>query len=245
LRYKRALELDPENKLFKEQYEKYLRIEKEAADISDYVITISEFDEKYMEQFSSPKKMVTISNIHYVKTSIEKTLKFEDRKDILFIGSSHTPNIDALYFLYNDIMPLVWEEIPDLKVNIIGNVKDCIKDINNPNFIFQGYVPSIEDFFISNRLMVAPLRYGAGVKGKIGQAFEYFLPVVTTNIGAEGMKLTQRTNALIYDEATAFAQAIIELYNNKPLWLTLQQNSANSLQPFSIEKLNAQLLKIN
>ena len=244
LRYKRAIELEPKNALYKKQYSKYLSIEAEAAKAADYVITISDFEEKYMEQFCEAKKIITISNIHYRKTSIENTLPFEDRKDIIFIGSSHTPNIDALYFLYNDIMPIVWKEIPDLKVNIIGNVKDCIKDISHPNFIFQGYVPNIETFFFSNKLMVASLRYGAGVKGKIGQAFEYFLPIVTTSIGAEGMQLVNEENALINDNSVGFANAIIKLYTNKGLWLKLQSNSEKSLSPFSKQKLKEQLLKI-
>ncbi len=244
LRYKRAIELEPKNALYKKQYSKYLNIEAEAAKVADHVITISEFEEKYMEQFCDAKKIITISNVHYIKTSIENTLPFEERKDILFIGSSHTPNIDALYFLYNDIMPLVWKEIPELKVNIIGNVKDCIKDISHPNFIFQGYVPNIETFFFSNKLMVASLRYGAGVKGKIGQAFEYFLPVVTTSIGAEGMQLVNEENALINDDIAGFANSIIKLYSDKKLWLKLRKNSEKSLSPFSKQTLKEQLLKI-
>lgn len=245
LRYKRAIESEPKNALYRKQFSKYLSIEAEAARAADYVITISDFEEKYMDQFCDAKKIITISNIHYVKTSLENTLPFEERNYILFIGSSHAPNIDALYFLYNDIMPIVWKEIPDLKVNIIGNVKDCIKDINNPNFVFQGYVPNIETFFFSNKLMVASLRYGAGVKGKIGQAFEYFLPVITTSIGAEGMQLVNDENALINDDSVGFANSIIKLYSNKELWLKLQSNSEKSLIPFSKQKLKEQLLKIN
>jgi len=171
-------------------------------------------------------------------------LPFEDRKDMLFIGSSHTPNVDSIYYLYNEIMPLVWKEIPDLKVNIIGNVNNSIKDIKNPNFEFHGYVENIDDYFISNKFMIAPLRYGAGVKGKVGQAFEYYLPVITSSIGAEGMHLINKENALIEDTAEGFANAIINLYTHKELWKTLQSNSENSLEPFSIKNLKEQILKI-
>jgi O-antigen biosynthesis protein len=245
LRYERAAELELENKLYKKQKDRYLKIERNAAKLADHVITISEFDEKYMHQFCDAKKIITISNIHYIKTNLQKTLNFEDRKDILFIGSQHAPNIDALYFLYNEIMLHVWKKIPDLKVNVIGNVKDCIKNINHPNFIFRGYVPNIEPYFFSNRLMIAPLRYGAGVKGKIGQAFEYFLPVVTTSIGAEGMHLINNENALINDDPVQFANSIIKLYCDKELWLRLQNNSEKSLWPFSLEKLKQEILKLN
>ena len=244
LRLKRAIDLEPNNETFKKQFIRYKIIEEKAAKQADYVVTISSFEEKYMKQFCDAEKLMTISNIHYIKTSLEKTLTFENRKDIVFIGSLHAPNIDALYFLYNDIMPLVWKILPNIKVNVIGNVNDCVKDIEHPNFIFRGYVPDIEAYFISNKLMVAPLRYGAGVKGKIGQAFEYFLPVVTTSIGAEGMQLVNNESALINDEAKGFADAIIKLYTNKETWITLQNNSENNLAPFSIKKLKQQLLKI-
>ena len=244
LRYKRAWELEPKNLLYKKEYEKYRQVEAYAASISDFVITISSFEEHYMAQFCAPEKIVTISNIHYPKIAIEKTLPFEERKDILFIGSSHTPNIDALYFFYNEIMPIVWQQLPGLKVNIIGNVKDFIKDIDHPNFVFHGFVPDVEEYFSSNKLMVAPLRYGAGVKGKIGQAFEYYLPVVTTLTGAEGMQLTTGENALINDDKEGFAHAVIRLYSDKDIWLKLQSNSEKSLHPFSKHKLKEQLLKI-
>lgn len=244
LRYERAAELEPENKFYKEQREKYLGKEVNAAKVADYVITISEFEESYMRQFCDAKKIITISNIHYIKTSLQKTLPFEDRKDVLFIGSKHAPNIDALYFLYFEIMPLVWVKFPEMKVNIIGNVSECIKDISHPNFIFHGYVVDIEEHFLINRLMIAPLRYGAGVKGKIGQAFEYFLPVVTTSSGAEGMKLINYENALIYDVADEFANSIVRLYTDKDLWLKLQGNSEKSLRPFSKVNLKVQLSNI-
>ena len=244
IRFKRAAELEPNNKLYKKQYKKYIKIESDAATIVDYVITISEIDEKYMREFCEANKIITVSNIHYIKTSLEKTLSFEDREDILFIGSQHAPNIDALYFLFNEIMPVVWRKIPHLKVNVIGNVKDCIKDIVHPNFIFKGYIPNIETEFFSNKIMVAPLIYGAGIKGKIGQAFEYFLPVITTSIGAEGMQLTNNENAIIVDDSQDFANSIIKLYSDKELWLKLQSNSEKNLLPFSKEKLKEQLLKI-
>ena len=244
LRYKRAVELEPENIKFKKQYERYKRIEEDAAKKADYVITISDFEKKYMGQFCNPEKIITVSNIHYTKTAIERSLPFEQREDILFIGSTHAPNIDAIYFLYNEIMPLVWKQLPHLKVNVIGNVNELIKDVHHPDFILHGYVPDIEAYFLSNKLMVAPLRYGAGVKGKIGQAFEYYLPLVTTSIGAEGMQLTDAENALISDDKEGFANAVIRLYTDKALWLKLQSNSEKSLAPFSKENLKTQLLKI-
>ncbi len=237
LRLKRAIELGESKKSNTRRYNKYYKIETQDIKKADKIITISDFEFQYMQKFFDKDKLITISNIHYPKIEIEKTLPFEDRKDILFIGSQHTPNVDALYFLFNEIMPLVWKELPELKVNIIGNINELVKDITHPNFVFQGFVPDVTDFFISNKMNIAPLRYGAGVKGKIGQSFEYYLPVVTTSIGAEGMKLVDRENALINDTPEGFAANIIALYSDKDLWKHLQNNSEASLKPFSRENL--------
>ncbi len=245
LRIKRSIEIEPSRISLRKKYIKYKKIEIKASQLADYTIAISDFEKKYMAGFCNESKLKIISNIHYPKIDIKKTYPFEDRKDILFIGSTHTPNIDAIYYLFNEIMPLVWKEIPDLKVNIIGNVIEEIKDINDSRFIFRGYVPDIEEYFISNKLMVAPLRYGAGVKGKIGQAFEYYLPVVTSSIGSEGMHLENFKNALIEDTAEGFAKNIIQLYNDKELWTKLQDNSEESLKPFSRENLKNIISQIN
>jgi O-antigen biosynthesis protein len=238
LRYKRAIQLEPTRISLRKKYKKYFEIETKLARKVDYVIAISDIEKEIMKDYFAADKLITISNIHYPKIEKDKTLCFENRNDLLFIGSTHSPNIDALYYLYNEIMPIVWKSNSGIKVNVIGNVNEKINDISHPNFIFQGFVPDIVDFFISSKMMIAPLRYGAGVKGKIGQAFEYYLPVITTSIGAEGMKLVNKKNALIDDTKEDFAKAIINLYSDKELWIKLQGNSEDSLSSFSIENLN-------
>lgn len=243
LRYHRAIELNPTQISLRKKYSKYLEIETKMAQKADHVITISDIEKEIMTKFIDADKLTTISNIHYPKIKKEDTLSFEDRANLLFIGSAHSPNIDAIHYLYDDIMPLVWKKLPEVKLTIIGNLIDKV-NINHPKFIFEGYVPDIETAFINTKIMIAPLRYGAGVKGKVGQAFEYYLPVITSSIGAEGMNLVNKENALIEDTKEGFATAIIELYTNKELWLKLQNNSEQSLTPFSRENLDQTLSAI-
>jgi glycosyltransferase involved in cell wall biosynthesis len=244
LRYKRAIELDPKRISLKKRYRKYYKIETVLAKKANIVIAISEQEKEVISSYIEKSKIIVISNIHYPKIDLKNTNSFEERNNILFIGSAHKPNIDALYFLNEKIMPLVWGKLPHLKVEIIGNLDKEISDINHPNIIFHGYVPEIESFFNSTKFMIAPLRYGAGVKGKIGQSFEYYLPLITTNIGAEGMFLKHNINALIANDSEDFANEIINLYENKSLWLKLQNNSEESLKPFSRELLKKILKKI-
>lgn len=237
LRYQRAIEIDPNRISLKKRYKKYFIIETKLAKKVDFVIAISDKEKAFMSDYLPNNEIVTISNVHYPKVKQEDIPTFENRENLLFIGSSHTPNIDAVHYLYNEIMPLVWAKLPNIKVQIIGSVNKEINSITHENIEFLGFVEHVEPYFLNSKLMIAPLRYGAGVKGKVGQAFEYYLPVVTTSIGAEGMFLENEINAMIADNATDFANKIMEVYTQNEVWEKLSNNSELSLYPFSKEKL--------
>jgi hypothetical protein len=238
LRFKRAIELEPNRISLKKKYRKYFKIETILSKKADFVIAISENEKNIISNYVDKDKVVVISNIHYPKIKSSETNSFEKRKDLLFVGSAHSPNVDSIYFLNQEIMPLVWEKLPNLIVIVIGNVNEKITIPINEKIVLKGYVNDIVPYFNQTKMMIAPLRYGAGVKGKIGQAFEYYLPVITTPIGAEGMDLKDNQNAIIRENATDFANSIIDLYHNKELWLKLQNNSEDSLSSFSKEHLH-------
>lgn len=244
LRYKRAIELEPNRISLKKNYKHFFRLETVIAPQLDYIVAISDKEKETMAKYADKNKIITISNIHYPKIDISERKNFHESKGIIFIGSIHEPNIDAVKFLYEKIMPIVWKTNPELEVSVIGNVADKLDIKQYPKFKFLGFVESIEEHFMNSRIMVAPLRFGAGVKGKIGQAFEYFFPVVTTDIGAEGMQLTDQKNVLIANDENSFAKAIIQLNNNEELWNTLSKHSVDSLKPFSIEAVSNTLKKL-
>lgn len=243
LRFQRAAEIGENVKLNQKLFQKYLKIEKQCSEVSDIVIAISDVEKEYMEKMVKSSKVLTISNIHYPKVDRENLLSFSDRKDILFIGSRHAPNVDAVKWLYSEIMPKVWNVLPDVKVNVVGNVGNSIQDIRDKRMLFHGFVPEVTTFFLENKMTISPLRYGAGVKGKVGQSFEYYLPVVTTSIGAEGMKLENGVHALIADDADLFAKNIIDLYTNNVLWSSLQNNTQQSLSTFSVQSVQQVIKK--
>ena len=245
LRFKRAIEIEPNRISLKKNYKHFFHLETVIAPQLDYIIAISDKEKEIMSQYADRDKIITISNIHEPKIDISERKNFHESNGIIFIGSIHEPNIDAVKFLYEKIMPLVWKTNPELQVSVIGNVADKLDIRQYPRFKFLGFVESIEEYFINSKIMVAPLRFGAGVKGKIGQAFEYFFPVVTTDIGAEGMRLTDGKNVLIANDENSFAQAILRLNNDEELWNTLSKNSIDSLKPFSIEAVSSTLKEIN
>jgi glycosyltransferase involved in cell wall biosynthesis len=160
-----------------------------------------------------------IPNIHE-EISLSEKVAFDQRSGLVFIGSyNHPPNIDAVKWLCLEIMPLVWVSHPDITVNLLGsNLKDEVKELASDKVIVTGYVPEVEPYFQKSRIFVAPLRFGAGMKGKIGQSLSLGLPTITTKIGAEGMGLIDHQDVLIADTAEEFAQAVIELYDHRELW---------------------------
>src|SRR5690606_29308341 len=144
------------------------------------------------------------------------------------------PNQDAIRFLHDEIMPIVWKEIPGLKVNIIGSyATDFVKALNTETFNIIGFVDDVKEYFNNSRLFIAPLRYGAGIKGKIGQSLEYSLPLVTTSIGAEGFDFMDKEEVMIANTAEEIADKIINLYTDKKLWEFTSDTCESILEPFS------------
>jgi glycosyltransferase involved in cell wall biosynthesis len=206
--------------------------------ISDAVISISDEEMDTVSANGVRKdKIFTVSNIH--KPVDYVPLSFSEREGLLFIGGyNHLPNIDAVKFLHDQIMPLVWAKNSKIKIFILGPdfPEDLKQKYHSDKFQILGYQKTVDFWFENARVFVAPLRYGAGVKGKIGQALEFKLPVITTGIGAEGMSLEDEKTALISDENPQnFADKILELYDNESLWQTLHENSLLPLSKFSIE----------
>lgn len=153
--------------------------------------------------------------------------KFAERQDIVFVGGfQHTPNIDAVKYFVAEIMPLLRQYLPGIRFYAVGSkVPDEIKALASDDVIITGFVEDLTSLLDSMRISVAPLRYGAGIKGKIGTAMAVGLPVVATTLAAEGMSLTDGDNVLIADDPENFAQAIKKLYEDENLWNKISQKS--------------------
>jgi glycosyltransferase involved in cell wall biosynthesis len=233
------------NEKVKKEAEKYKHIEVENSKKADKVVTISDADKEALKEFyPNEEKMITISNIHQYKNLKQEHL--ERRSGLFFIGGfSHKPNEDAIAFLYNEIMPLVWKVNKDIKVTIVGSypTKEILA-LNSDRFSVLGFVEDISLYFNSSRVFIAPLRFGAGVKGKIGQSLEYGLPVITTDVGAEGFEFGTHASKLIDNTAQGMADKILKLYQDDALWMEVSKASKKVLEPFSVNNIEANVLKI-
>ncbi|SDN52393.1 Glycosyltransferase involved in cell wall bisynthesis, partial [Methylobacterium phyllostachyos] len=151
---------------------------------------------------------------------------FSSRAGVAFIGSfQHKPNVDAVDYLLAEIWPAVLNKNPDLKLYIIGShmPADMIERVVR-NVSFVGYVPEL-DFWLSNlKLTVAPLRYGAGAKGKVVTSLSHGVPCVATPIASEGMGLVEDRDILIGRTAEALADQIVRLHASNELWDKLSTN---------------------
>ncbi|WP_294330629.1 glycosyltransferase family 4 protein [uncultured Chryseobacterium sp.] len=247
LRMERGLEIKYDKNRAKE-LSHYKYIETELCKEADKIAVISDKEKEFMKSFVDESKLVTVSNVHNLKVKPEEMPPFESREGIFFIGTFlHDPNVDAVEILYKEIMPLVWQKLPDLKITIIGSeAPESIEKMNSEKFKIAGYVEDIIPFYKNCFASVSPLRFGAGVKGKIGQALEYTLPVLTTEIGAEGMFLEDGITALIAgnNDYQKFADNIIDICTRKELWNTLHGNSEKGIYPFSIEAQKDEIFKL-
>lgn len=209
------------------------------ASASDQVWCVTPDDKEVLAKESPPAKITVIPNIHALH---ERGKKFDEREGILFIGNfNHRPNKDAVHFFMDEINCLIQQAVPGMKFYIVGSyMPDEIKSYLSENVLPLGFVPDVDDLFHQCRVFISPLRYGAGMKGKIGQALSYGLPVVTTAIGAEGIKLRHDHDALIADDAEAFAKQVVRVYLDSELWQKLSDNGykhiAENFAPPAIEK---------
>ncbi|MBP4137629.1 glycosyltransferase [Flavobacterium geliluteum] len=245
LRFKREAELTGDTEIMKIA-NKYLNLELDNCQKADKIIVISDFEKQNLKgYYSDEDKMIAIGNIHqFIKNDASKC--FQDRKDLLFIGGfEHKPNVDAVHYLHNEIMPLLWNTDPEIAINIIGsNVSKEILALHSEKFKILGYVEDVSAYFLESRVFVAPLRYGAGIKGKIGQSLEFGLPLVTTKIGAEGFDFKENTNWIVADKKEEIVKNILEIYKDETLWNKISSDSEMVIEPFSNNTIEKKIISL-
>jgi glycosyltransferase involved in cell wall biosynthesis len=125
-----------------------------------------------------------------------------------------------------EVYPLLRKSLPNVGLDIIGDFGPAaVKAYDSADVRIRGYVPDVEPYLREARVFIAPLRFGAGIKGKVGEAMAHGVPVVTTSIGAEGFGLTHGLDVMIGDDPASFADAIQQLYSQQELWQRVADNS--------------------
>lgn len=158
---------------------------------------------------------------------------FKNRKDFICFGNGrHAPNIDAIAYLKKDIWPLIRQQLPEAKLCIFGAyLPQQVQEWHQPKagFYVQGWVNDLDHELQGTRVNLAPLRFGAGIKGKLTQALQNGTPTITTSIGAEGMFTGEDLPVVVRNDAKSVAQAAIALYQDENEWYRMQSKGVDAI----------------
>ncbi len=161
-------------------------------------------------------------------STIQNLPSFEERNNFIFIGNFlHEPNWNAVQYLKETIWPLIRKQMPEAVLQIYGAYpSQKVAQLHNSKegFHIMGRADNAPEVVKKARVVLAPLRFGAGIKGKLVEAMQCGTPSVTTTIGAESMCGDLPWNGFIVDNAPVFVDKAIALYQNKALWLKAQEN---------------------
>ena len=185
-----------------------------AARSANAVITHSSVEAAWLRQ------TVTDCNVHVVPWAVPvrpTTWLWSERRGIAFIANfGHSPNLDAAQFLTADIMPRVWRENRSIECLLVGSrMPESLKRLSAPGILPMGHVPDLSTIYERVRVVVAPLRYGAGVKGMVLECLAAGVPCVMSPIAAEGIPLPDSLACAICADAAQMAAQILRLHENE------------------------------
>jgi len=228
LREQRLAELE-QSKTLKRTSRLTRRSELRVIKAADATLVVSSVEKEVLSEDAPGEKVHVLTNIHQVPG---RDKAFADRKDIYFVGGyQHPPNIDAACWFVNDIWPLIHEQLPEMRFHLIGSkAPERVQALSGDGVVFHGFVESLEPFLNDCRLAVAPLRYGAGVKGKVNMSMAHGQPVVATPMAAEGMFAEHGRELLIAEDAEAFAREVVRLYQDEELWNRVSDASVQNVE---------------
>ncbi|SOU88788.1 Glycosyltransferase [Tenacibaculum finnmarkense genomovar ulcerans] len=162
------------------------------------------------------------------KKSINNWKPFEERENFIFIGNFfHAPNVDAVLTLKNHIWKQIRKQLPKAEIHIYGAyATQQINQLHNKKegFLVKGFATDALEVVKNAKIVLAPIRFGAGIKGKLTEAMICGMPSITTTIGAEGMHDTLPWNGFIEDDFEEFANKAVVIYSDENLWKKHQEN---------------------
>jgi glycosyltransferase involved in cell wall biosynthesis/GT2 family glycosyltransferase len=184
---------------------------------SDATILFSDFERDLLKDEVDQAKLWLLRWITHPNPSGRG---FADRSGLCFVGGfQHDPNADGVLWFVTEILPLVRAQVPGLQLHVVGSdMPDRILALASASVAIHGWVPDLATIFGQVRLSVAPLRYGAGFKGKVATSLSYGVPVVGTAIALEGTGLADGDGIAIADDPAAFARAVVRLHEDEAAW---------------------------
>jgi glycosyltransferase involved in cell wall biosynthesis len=191
--------------------------ELELASCADATIVVSEFEERLLHE-SMPRLDVRLLSLIY--DAADAAHDFEHRAGIYFVGGfEHPPNVDGMRWFLREVFPEVCRLLPDVRLSIAGSkMPEGLAAPDHPRITNCGHLADLGGLLTGCRLSIAPLRYGAGVKGKVLQSLAAGVPCVATSAAAEGIGLSGELAVLVADDPKAMAHRIVRLHEDSALW---------------------------
>ncbi len=207
----------------------------------DVTVLVSAAEREQLHQDAPQVRVALISNLHDIAGP---GLPFDQRQDLVFVGGfAHPPNLDAMQWFIAEVFPRIRAALPAINLHCIGAAPPpalLAQAQAQPGVRMHGFVEDIVPYMDQVRVAVAPLRFGAGVKGKINLSMAHGQPVVGTPCAVEGMHLHDGQDVLVAADATAFAEAVVRLHEDPQLWARLSAGGlANISAHFSLQAAQA------
>jgi GT2 family glycosyltransferase/glycosyltransferase involved in cell wall biosynthesis len=228
LREQRAAELGGSPTLAR-QAETSRRSELALIGQSDVTFVVSPHEQALLAQLLPQARVELLSNIHDVHGCRHPHAR---RKDLVFIGGcGHPPNLDAIRWIAGEILPRLRQSSPGMRLHVLGDMSDPLRqELTVPGLEFHGRVPDLTPWLDDCLATLAPLRFGAGVKGKINMAMSHGVPVIATPVAVEGMQLTDGMDVLVAKDAATFDTAVARLQADAALWQNLSTNGMDNVR---------------
>ncbi len=213
----------------------------------DCVLTPSADEVAIIRSLAPGQEVRTLTPYFYPAASPASTdigVPISERRCLIFVGGyAHLPNVDAAVLLAKGIMPLVWAHVPDARLLLVGSDPPAnVWALAGERVEVVGYVPDLTPSYARARMSVSPLRFGAGLKGKIVSSLAAGVPVITTTIGNEGIGLLDGTEALIADDEAGIAAQIVRLFEDTELLESLVAAGHHVIaERFNVERVRASL----
>ena len=212
---------------------------------SDATLVVSQAERDLLALDAPQATVEVLPNLHRIGGPGKP---FAQRRDLVFVGGfRHPPNADAVHWFVSAVWPLLRMREPTLQLHVIGS--DVTADVQalaaQSGVLIHGHVPDLQPYIDGARLAIAPLRYGAGVKGKVNLSMAHGQPVVATTCAVEGMHLSANEDVLLADDAAGFAEAVLRGYHDEALWQRLAAaGRANVERHFSADAARAVVRRV-
>jgi GT2 family glycosyltransferase/2-polyprenyl-3-methyl-5-hydroxy-6-metoxy-1,4-benzoquinol methylase/glycosyltransferase involved in cell wall biosynthesis len=195
---------------------------------ADLTIVVSEYEQRLLRSLVPEADVRVLSNVHQIARDVPGP---QGRAGLLFVGSfDHLPNRDAVRWMVHEVLPLVHRHHPKAVLHVVGsNPSPDVLELASETVEVHGWVADLLPLHQQCRLSVAPLRFGAGVKGKVGESMAAGLPTVCTPVAAEGMGLVDGQHVLVAADAAGFAEQVVALLDSDDLWCTLSGAGASAV----------------